>query len=737
MPPVPVRDTTDPGADPLTGSPAGPQAEAAHGAASGVIRRHDLDAVRSFAMSLGVVLHACLSLSFVPWPIADEVRTEGMTALFAFIHGFRMPLFFLLSGYFAVMLWQRRGARGLISHRVRRVLVPMVVACFTILPLMHWSVGEGLTLRYAPESPGSTPASGTSEERETDRDRWAAARAGDLPRLRALDAEGEDLDARDSFQLTALHWAATANQPEACELLMELGADPESTDGTAATPLISGAFWGSAEACEVLLARGADPEARNQDGTRAVDLANWPWGDERRGTTAFIAGLLRFDVDLAGMPERLRATAAVFGAQVEAPGARGADLDLWAAARAGDLDRIAALDAAGDDLDARDEFQLTALHWAATEDQAEACELLLDLGADLEARDGSRSTPLTGAAFWASPEAAATLLAGGADPEARNQDGTSARELSMWPWGEERRGVTQFIAGLVRYDVDLDTMPERTRRTAAVFADAPPGRSDVFDPSSPGSRFLEELAYFDVGHLWFLWYLMGLLVLSLPVFAIAARLRPASNWSLYVSPLALVALVPLTATLQAIMLGRGLTFFGPSTSSDLAYDPLVLGYYGVFFLFGAAVRGLDPDTRSLTRGWPAMLAIGAAVFLAAGGAAESAKGGELETLVPAVMQATFAWTMTLGLIGLSAKLFHRERAWVRYLSDASYWIYLAHLPLVFLLQGAVARWELPAWQKLGFMVTACLAALLLTYALLIRPTPIGWMLNGRRPARRT
>ncbi|MEC7231585.1 MAG: acyltransferase family protein, partial [Planctomycetota bacterium] len=74
------------------------------------VRRHDLDAVRSFAMSLGVVLHACLSLSFIPWVITDEVRTGGMTVLFAFIHGFRMPLFFLLSGYFAVMLWQRRGA---------------------------------------------------------------------------------------------------------------------------------------------------------------------------------------------------------------------------------------------------------------------------------------------------------------------------------------------------------------------------------------------------------------------------------------------------------------------------------------------------------------------------------------------------------------------------------------------------------------------------------------------------
>jgi ankyrin repeat protein/surface polysaccharide O-acyltransferase-like enzyme len=703
------------------------------------VRRHDLDAIRSFAMSLGVVLHACLSLSFVPWPITDEVRTEEMTALFAFIHGFRMPLFFLLSGYFAVMLWQRRGARGLILHRVRRVLVPMVVACFTVLPLMHWSLGEGLTLRYAPEGSraSSTPRGSEDPTTNPNRDLWSAARAGDLQRLRALDVEGQDLSARDDFQLTALHWAATEDQAAACELLVELGADLEARDGSASTPLISGAFWGSAAACEVLLARGADPEARNQDGTRAVDLARWPWAEDRLVTTTVVAGLIRFDLDLAAMPARVRATASVFGLDGDAEtSGRGAELDLWEAARAGDEVRIEALIAAGEDVNARDGFELTALHWAATADRPEVCELLLDLGADLEIRDGSQGTPLNSAAFWAAPEASRVLLARGADPGVRNRDGTSPMELSLWPWGDERKGLTQLVASLVRYDVDMGVMPDRVRRTAAVFADAPPEGFEVLDPSPPGSRLLEELTHFDLGHLWFLWYLMGLLVLSLPVFFVAARWTPSSNSALYVSPLALIAVVPLTATFQAVMLHRGLTFFGPSTSSALAFDSLVLAYYGVFFLFGAAVRGLDPDTRSLTRGWPAMLAVAIVVFLATGAAAESARGGELEALIPAVMQATFAWTMTLGLIGLSAKLFHRERTWVRYLSDASYWIYLAHLPLVFLLQGAVARWDLPAWQKLGFMVIACLAALLITYALLVRPTPIGWVLNGRRPARR-
>ena len=43
--------------------------------------------------------------------------------------------------------------------------------------------------------------------------------------VEALIAAGEDVNARDDLKLTALHWAATADQPEVCELLLDLGAD--------------------------------------------------------------------------------------------------------------------------------------------------------------------------------------------------------------------------------------------------------------------------------------------------------------------------------------------------------------------------------------------------------------------------------------------------------------------------------------------------------------------------------
>lgn len=63
-------------------------------------RRHGLDALRAVAMLLSIALHA--SIAFKPvlggWMIKDS-ETSGVFALFmAVIHGFRMPLFFLISG---------------------------------------------------------------------------------------------------------------------------------------------------------------------------------------------------------------------------------------------------------------------------------------------------------------------------------------------------------------------------------------------------------------------------------------------------------------------------------------------------------------------------------------------------------------------------------------------------------------------------------------------------------------
>lgn len=103
-------------------------------------RFYDLDALRAFAMMLGIVLHTSLFVLPEPtplWPIHDAAATGDMFYrwLIDCIHGFRMPVFFLLSGFFSALLWQRRGLRSLAVQRLQRVGIPFVVALLTIIPL--------------------------------------------------------------------------------------------------------------------------------------------------------------------------------------------------------------------------------------------------------------------------------------------------------------------------------------------------------------------------------------------------------------------------------------------------------------------------------------------------------------------------------------------------------------------------------------------------------------------------
>jgi fucose 4-O-acetylase-like acetyltransferase len=78
-------------------------------------RRTDLDALRGFAMLLGIALHASLSFFAVPWPVYDTLRSNLLPLFASVVHGFRMPLFFLLSGYFTMLVYRRRGLQSLLE----------------------------------------------------------------------------------------------------------------------------------------------------------------------------------------------------------------------------------------------------------------------------------------------------------------------------------------------------------------------------------------------------------------------------------------------------------------------------------------------------------------------------------------------------------------------------------------------------------------------------------------------
>jgi hypothetical protein len=73
---------------------------------------------------------------------------------------------------------------------------------------------------------------------------------------------------------------------------------------------------------------------------------------------------------------------------------------------------------------------------------------------------------------------------------------------------------------------------------------------------------------------------------------------------------------------------------------------------------------------------------------------------------------------------------------MRYVSDASYWVYLLHLPLTLLIPGLIADWPLPATLKMLFVVLSTTSICFVSYHYMVRGTFIGKFLNGRKYSRK-
>ena len=72
---------------------------------------------------------------------------------------------------------------------------------------------------------------------------------------------------------------------------------------------------------------------------------------------------------------------------------------------------------------------------------------------------------------------------------------------------------------------------------------------------------------------------------------------------------------------------------------------------------------------------------------------------------------------------------------MRYLSDASYWLYLTHLPLVIGAQMLVVTWPISIHLKFLLISTTIVAGLLVVYQVGVRYTVIGTVMNGPRMRR--
>ncbi len=110
-------------------------------------RLHALDAVRATALLLGIVLHGTMSF-FLPIPAMDVSQSTTLGITFYIIHIFRMTTFFLIAGFFAHLVYHRRGWRMFARDRLRRIALPLLIGWMILAPLLGAIVIWGLTRTF-------------------------------------------------------------------------------------------------------------------------------------------------------------------------------------------------------------------------------------------------------------------------------------------------------------------------------------------------------------------------------------------------------------------------------------------------------------------------------------------------------------------------------------------------------------------------------------------------------------
>ncbi len=104
-------------------------------------RLHALDSLRAIMMMLGIVLHSANTYVVADygasWPLKDPLSTSlYLDWISSFVHAFRMPIFFVVAGFFASLLFHERSSTKMIKNRVNRILLPFLVFVVLLWPLV-------------------------------------------------------------------------------------------------------------------------------------------------------------------------------------------------------------------------------------------------------------------------------------------------------------------------------------------------------------------------------------------------------------------------------------------------------------------------------------------------------------------------------------------------------------------------------------------------------------------------
>jgi len=266
-------------------------------------------------------------------------------------------------------------------------------------------------------------------------------------------------------------------------------------------------------------------------------------------------------------------------------------------------------------------------------------------------------------------------------------------------------------------------------------------------------RWPPVLPRFPLTHLWFLYVLLELYVAVLVLRAGVVWLDPNGRIRAGIDHLiGLVMQSRFAPGILAVPIGIAVcldpTWVGwlgvRTPDSSLVTNAQALIGFGTAFGFGWLLHRQVDLIRILERRWSlnsvlAVVLIAASFFLAVATSMQPRPvNHEAIRLAGDVCYALAIWTTSFAAIGLALRFLSNFSPVRRYLADASYWLYLIHLPILMALQVAVSQLDWPWPVKFGAIMVVALPVMFASYQYLVRYSFIGAVLNGRRmrPAER-
>jgi hypothetical protein len=255
---------------------------------------------------------------------------------------------------------------------------------------------------------------------------------------------------------------------------------------------------------------------------------------------------------------------------------------------------------------------------------------------------------------------------------------------------------------------------------------------------------------FPLTHLWFLYVLLEFYAVSLIVRSGVALVDRDGAWrgrldrvvaAIVESGFAPVALAVPVATAFALDPQWMMWFGVPTPDGAFVTNAVALTGFGAAFGFGWLLHRQTGLLAAIQRGWALNLMLAAGLIgssLAIAGLTPMLKplAPGWTHLVGSVCYALTAWTSTFAVIGLALRFWSDASPVRRYIADASYWVYIIHLPIVMALQVMVARPDWPAALKLLVILGLAFPLMFASYELMVRHGFIGAVLNGARVPRK-